>query len=240
MKNAAVILNGLSLWVLARILNPVFDRHSGGVRRPAFFDIDRVRPDLRRFDRHFAQIREEVEALLADREGIPRYHDVDPLQHSISAVADPGKRWQVFLLNVMGRRIEKNCRRCPATAALVEETPDLFQAFFSILEGGKSIPAHSGIYRGYLRYHLALKVPRERPPRIRVKDQFHEWREGESVLFDDSWEHEVTNEASELRVVLIVDVLRPMPWFASAINKATRAWLRLHYGRFTLRQPYFH
>jgi len=239
MKNAGVVVNGLSLWALTRILNTIYDRHSGGERRPAVFDIDRVRPDLRRFDRNFEAIRTEVEALLTDREGIPRYHDVDPLQHDISAVAEPEKRWQVFLLNVMGRRIEKNCRQCPATAALVEETPELFQAFFSILEGGKSIPAHSGIYRGYLRYHLGLKVPRERAPRMRVKDQFHEWREGGSILFDDSWEHEVTNEASELRVVLIVDVLRPMPWFATAINRATRAWLRLHYGRFTLRQPYF-
>ena len=47
---------------------------------------------------------------------------------------------------------------------LVAGIPNLFQAFFSILEPGKSIPAHEGPYCGYLRYHLGLIVPEESPP----------------------------------------------------------------------------
>lgn len=240
MRNLGIALNGFTLWAMTRGINAFFDVFTGGDKRPAFFDIDTVRPDLRRFDRHFAEIRRELDAVLAEREGIPQYHELDPLQRSISAVSNPDKRWQVYLFDCMGRRVERHCRSCPVTTRLVDETPDLFQAFFSILEGGKSIPAHSGIYRGYLRYHLALKVPSERPPRIRVKDTEHQWREGESILFDDSWEHEVHNEASDLRVVLIIDVLRPMPRLATSLNRLVRTWMRFHYGRLTLRQPYFH
>jgi aspartyl/asparaginyl beta-hydroxylase (cupin superfamily) len=30
---------------------------------------------------------------------------------------------------------------------------------------------------------------------MRVKDQYHTWREGESLLFDDSFNHEVINKS---------------------------------------------
>ncbi len=94
----------------------------------------------------------------------------------------------------------------------------MLQAFFSILEPGKSIPAHDGPYLGYLRYHLALRVPAQHPPKIRIKDTWYTWKSGESVMFDDSWNHEVVNPSTEFRVVLIVDVMRPMGWLAHATN----------------------
>ena len=73
-------------------------------------------------------------------------------------------------------------------------------------------------YLGYLRYHLGLVVPKNNPPSMRVNDQIHIWEEGKSILFDDSWEHEVYNKSDGLRVVLIVDLLRPMPRPLHAIN----------------------
>jgi aspartate beta-hydroxylase/beta-hydroxylase len=105
------------------------------------------------------------------------------------------------------------------------------QAFFSILDGGKSIPAHCGPYRGYLRYHLALVVPQNHPPSIRVKDQHYTWQEGSGVLFDDSWDHEVTNTSDSDRVVLIVDIRRPMPLPFDALNRFVIAVMRLLYGK---------
>ena len=87
------------------------------------------------------------------------------------------------------------------------------------LDPGKSIPPHHAPYRGYLRFHLGLQVPAQDPPRLRVKDQHYTWKEGEAVLFDDSWQHEVSNVATEVRVVLVVDVMRPMPRFPTAVNR---------------------
>jgi aspartyl/asparaginyl beta-hydroxylase (cupin superfamily) len=97
------------------------------------------------------------------------------------------------------------------------------QAFFSILEPGKVVPAHNGPFFGFLRYHLGMVVPTDKPPSIRVRDQVYTWKERESVMFDDSWNHEVMNESEQYRVVLCVDVLRPMPWPLSALN---RFWFR--------------
>lgn len=113
----------------------------------------------------------------------------------------------------------------------MDAIPNLFQAFFSILESGKSIPAHNGPYAGYLRYHLALMVPQSNPPTIRVKDQYHTWKEGESILFDDTWNHEVVNDSDSIRTVLIVDIMRPMPLPLHLVNALTVKGLSRGYGK---------
>jgi aspartyl/asparaginyl beta-hydroxylase (cupin superfamily) len=115
------------------------------------------------------------------------------------------------MLRSMLGKPEANQARCPQTTALLKKIPGIYQAFFSILDAGKSIPAHAGNYLGYLRYHLGLRVPQNNPPTMRVRDQYHTWEEGRSILFDDSWEHEVYNKSDGLRVVLIVDFFRPLP-----------------------------
>jgi aspartyl/asparaginyl beta-hydroxylase (cupin superfamily) len=195
---------------LLRTLNYAFFREAGGEQRLAFFDIDTTYPALRVLDRHQDQIRSELEPLLAERASIPQYHEVDRSQADISGQGS--KAWRVFMLKWLAGGVAANRARCPRTAALLDRVPGVISAFFSILEPGKSVPAHDGPYLGYLRYHLALKVPAENPPSIRIKDTVHTWVEGHSILFDDSWNHEVYNRASEIRVVLIVDVLRPMRW----------------------------
>ena len=133
------------------LLNGLFRRHVGGARHPPFHDIDATCPSLRLLDRNHAVIREEL-------------------------LGDPGKSWRVFMLAHVSGGIPTNQARCPRPSAL--------QAFFSILDPGldpsKSIPAHDGPYLGYLRYHLALMVPRVDPPSMRVKDQVHTWPEGRS------------------------------------------------------------
>jgi aspartyl/asparaginyl beta-hydroxylase (cupin superfamily) len=229
-------LNHINLVGLLDGFNWVFDFHTGGPRRPVFFDIDQTYPSLRTLDRNFPAVRDELRALLAEKDAIPRYHDLDPMQANISNGVDPDKNWKVFYLYAMGEKPAANRARCPKTAALLDEVPGLFQAFFSILDGGKSVPAHCGPYRGYIRYHLGLLVPEVDPPSIRVKDHHYTWKEGESVLFDDSWEHEVTNNAKGDRVVLIVDVRRPMPLPLAALNRAVESVMRLVYGKQVLKK----
>lgn len=197
---------------IQRRINAVFRRQAGGDQRPVFFDIDETYPELRVLDRQHGPIQAELEALLQERERIPRYHELSKTETYISGTVNPEKSWRVFMLSTVDGEVAGNADRCPNTMAALRQVPYLLGAFFSILDPGKSIPAHDGPYTGYLRYHLALKVPALNPPRLRVKDRFHTWQDGQSVLFDDSWNHEVINHADEIRVVLIVDVLRPMPW----------------------------
>jgi aspartyl/asparaginyl beta-hydroxylase (cupin superfamily) len=207
------------LYNLTRIANPFFDLFLGGRSRPVFFDIDRVLPELRRIDEAYADIRAELEQLLPQQDLMPRYHDLDTDLMQSSARFHRDKRWNVFMLFCYDALPEHNRILCPKTCAAIAHVPHVNQAFFSILDPGKSIPAHSGPTRAYLRFHLGLVVPANDPPSIRVRDQHYTWKEGASVLFDDSWEHEITNHSDGVRAVLIVDVMRPfvLPVFAFSL-----------------------
>jgi ornithine lipid ester-linked acyl 2-hydroxylase len=94
-------------------------------------------------------------------------------------------------------------------------------AMISILSPRKHILDHRGPYKGVLRYHLGLVVPEDAEAcRIRVGEDLRHWEEGKSMIFDDTFNHEVWNDTDETRVVLFVDVLRPLPFPESAINRA--------------------
>jgi aspartyl/asparaginyl beta-hydroxylase (cupin superfamily) len=231
-----MILDQINYESLLIPLNRYYDLHTGGPRRPVFFDIATTRPELLELDRNFPVIREEVMGILPEKRAIPRYHELDQMQYNISARVDPDRDWKVYPLNIMGVKPEAFCARCPRTTTLLDGIPGLFEAFFSILEGGKSIPAHEGPYRGYLRYHLGLLVPEKNPPSIRLKDQVYTWKEGESVLFDDSWNHEVYNQCEEDRVILIVDIRRPMPLPFDAVNRLAQSIMKPLYGRHILKK----
>jgi aspartyl/asparaginyl beta-hydroxylase (cupin superfamily) len=231
-----MILDQINYEQLLVPLNKFFDLHVGGARRPVFFDIATTRPELLELDRNYHVIRQELLDILPEKQAIPRYHELDEAQYNISARVDPEKSWKVFPLNIMGVQPEAYSARCPRTMALLEGIPGLFEAFFSILEGGKSIPHHEGPYRGYLRYHLGLIVPEKDPPSIRLNNTLYTWKEGESVLFDDSWDHEVYNKCESDRVVLIVDIRRPMPAPFDGVNRLVQRIMKAVYGRHILKR----
>lgn len=94
-------------------------------------------------------------------------------------------------------------------------------AFFSILSPHKHIPAHKGLYKGIIRSHLGLLIPGQPGDCVmRLKDQYIHWKEGKAVVFDDTYDHEVWNNSDEVRVVLLVDVIRPFNGPLSVINNA--------------------
>jgi beta-hydroxylase len=94
---------------------------------------------------------------------------------------------------------------CPRTCALLEGLPEVRVAMFSILEPGSRISPHVGPSKSAKRYHLGLSCPPE--ARILVDGIPYSWRDGEDVLFDDTYVHEVVNaSATRPRVVLFCDV----------------------------------
>lgn len=203
---------------LGTVFNWYFDFYTGGKTRPVFFNKAETCKELSLIDNNYALVKEELEKLLLRSEEIPKYHEVDQLQYTISAIKNPEKSWKTFMLFMMGGFAPSAVDKCPATCLLLKKIPGLYQSFFSILDPKKEIPAHKGLYRGYLRYHLGMIIPEHKPPSIRIKDQHYTWIEKESILFDDSWEHEVFNQCENERVVLVVDIYRPMPYFPARVN----------------------
>lgn len=161
-------------------------------------------------------IREELDHLLEHPEDIPAFHQISPDQTRISK----GDNWKTFGLYVYGRRVDENCALCPRTSAVLDTLPGLRSAMFSILKPGYRIAPHRGPTRAVIRAHLGLIVPADwRNVWIRVDDQVLHWREGQVMLFDDSYEHEVHNDTDELRAVLFLDIDRPMDWLGRAFNR---------------------
>lgn len=225
----------LDYHIFKTAVNDYLHRHAGGDQRPTFHDIDTVCPALNALTRHWAEIRAEFDGVAGTE--MPRYHDIDPGEAAISAGGDPSRRWSVYMLHLLGHRIEENRARCPVTSRLIDGVPHLVQAFFSILDPHKSVPLHEGPYLGYLRYHLGLRVPAVKPPKIVVAGQEHVWREGTACLFDDSWPHQVINESDGARAVLIVDILRPLPPVPHAVNRFVTGVVARHtYGRSVARR----
>jgi beta-hydroxylase len=158
-------------------------------------------------------IREELERL-RDRFELPSLIDVIPGERAVT-----DERWRIFFFKYAGRAIERNGALCPRTAALIETIPGISSASFSVLEPGVRIAAHHGIFAGVLRYHLALIVPEKAELcGLRVHDRTRHWSLGASLLFDETRRHEAWNESDGERVVLLLDVKRPLPAPLRACN----------------------
>ena len=161
-------------------------------------------------------IRQELNTVMQHPEEIPAFHQLSPDQQKISK----GDNWKTFAFYVFGIRLDENCRRCPQTVRALEALPGLQNAWFSILAPRYHIPPHKGPTRALVRCHLGLEVPQaEQNCWLRVDEEIRGWQEGQCILFDDTYEHEVRNDTDEVRVVLFLDVDRPSDRIGSWFNK---------------------
>ncbi|HEY0621998.1 aspartyl/asparaginyl beta-hydroxylase domain-containing protein [Sphingomonas sp.] len=152
-------------------------------------------------------IRDEALATaLAREDAAPSLASISPDHRAIA----PVNKWRSFFLWGYGYRIEENLDRCPVTRSVVAQIPELNSAFFSILAPGTHIPAHRGVTKGLLTCHLGLIVPRDGDVRMRVRNRIVRWAEGETLMFDDTYDHEVWNDTNATRVVLLIQVRRPL------------------------------
>ncbi|HMJ93339.1 MAG TPA: aspartyl/asparaginyl beta-hydroxylase domain-containing protein [Allosphingosinicella sp.] len=151
-------------------------------------------------------IRTEAEALTSDIKAVPPLRIMSP-DHGRIAQHD---LWKAFFLYGYGYRVDDNCARCPATTAIVERIPGLNSAFFSILLPGTRIEPHVGPTKGLVTCHLGLVVPANGGCRMSLHDREVGWQEGECLVFDDTYRHEVVHEGDSPRIVLLVQVKRPL------------------------------
>ncbi|XP_053963589.1 aspartyl/asparaginyl beta-hydroxylase isoform X2 [Anastrepha ludens] len=120
--------------------------------------------------------------------------------------------WQQFELYARGQQRVQNCRKAPITCGLIEKFSAAAgcrrgQVKFSVMQPGTHVHAHCGPTNCRLRAHLGLVVPEG--TRLRVAEEDRTWTEGQILIFDDSFEHEVWHNGSSFRLVLIVDVWHP-------------------------------
>jgi beta-hydroxylase len=165
----------------------------------------------------FPAIRDEFNRILDAVEMLPGLEDVQVGQYSLTQ----DRRWKVLPLFGYGRWSERNARRCPETVRALQRIPGLQVAMFSIMQAGKELAPHYGNYCGVLRYHLGLVIPD--PPEqcgLKVGDETRHWRNGGSLIFDDSQLHSAWNRSDRDRGVLLLDFVRPLPPELAPRNEA--------------------
>uniref|UniRef100_A0A3Q2CVD3 Un-named hu7910 n=1 Tax=Cyprinodon variegatus TaxID=28743 RepID=A0A3Q2CVD3_CYPVA len=79
---------------------------------------------------------------------------------------------------------------------------------FSVMQPGTHVWPHTGPTNCRLRMHLGLVIPTPGEAPIGRPLTFT-WEEGKVLIFDDSFEHEVWQEADSYRLIFIVDVWHP-------------------------------
>jgi beta-hydroxylase len=212
---AADKLTALATVALFLVLIPVqmlMRRFSRVGNRPFFGEAQF--PWITDIESRWRDVRGELDHVLRYVNEIPNFQDISEENRALT----DDDRWKTFFFRAWGIEIASNCARCPRTAALLDRIPGVTSAFFSILMPRKHLPPHRGPYAGELRYHLGLIVPDPRGCRIRVDDQVGHWAEGRSLIFDDTFEHEFWNDTDAVRVVLFVDIARPLPPLLASVN----------------------
>jgi aspartate beta-hydroxylase len=216
-------------------LRSFYDR---GIATPPILDCDRYFPDHVVFTEHWQKIRDECLQLMQDMGTIPHFHEVMPEQQPLSEYGN--KYWRLLVLRAYGIDHPGNQAKFPFTASLFKHNKSIQSVAISFLEGQKHIPTHRGPFRGVLRYHLGLVIPRNTDgsstSRLRINGLIHELSEGHGLLWDDTFLHEAWNDSESVRAVMLIDVVRPdMPRILTGVNKLIilllRLWIALKYPK---------
>ena len=106
------------------------------------------------------------------------------------------------------REVSDATAACPETARVLRSLPNLaMSAMFSALTPGTHLWAHCGPTNAVVSLSMGLVAPPGCV--IRVGTEERTWREGECLVFDDTYEHEVWHRGDRTRFVLLLDVWHP-------------------------------
>lgn len=109
---------------------------------------------------------------------------------------------------------------CPRTTELVQSIGSIKAAMFAELPPGSKLVRHRDPYAGSYRYHLGLDTPNDPGCYINVDGESYYWRDGEPVMFDETYIHYAENTTQQNRIILFCDIERPMKYrWAAAFNR---------------------
>ncbi|XP_062235153.1 aspartyl/asparaginyl beta-hydroxylase-like isoform X11 [Platichthys flesus] len=159
---------------------------------------------VKTLERNWRTIRDEALAVMDQKTGL-----FVPEEENLREKGE----WGQYTLWQQGRKDGNSCQGVQKTCSLLERYTEATgckrgQIKFSVMQPGTHVWPHTGPTNCRLRMHLGLVVPKQ-GCRIRCTNQTREWQEGKVLIFDDSFEHEVWQDAVSHRLIFIVDVWHP-------------------------------
>jgi beta-hydroxylase len=101
--------------------------------------------------------------------------------------------WARFYLKWYGEELPSARALCPRTVELLAGIGEVKAAMFASLPPGGRLVRHRDPYAGSLRYHLGLATPNSPGCYIEVDGQSYHWRDGEAIVFDETFIHHAEN-----------------------------------------------
>ena len=134
--------------------------------------------------------------------------------------------WKRFYLRWYGPAHPSARQLCPRTVALIESIPDVRAAMFAQLPPGSELRPHRDPFAGSLRLHLGLSTPNDDRCYIEVDGVTKSWRDGEWMMFDETYIHHAHNDSEQDRVILFCDIARPLRFgLPTLFNRAVASTL---------------
>lgn len=203
-----------------------------GLPATPYFDKGLI-PEIEALETRSSEIRRELLALLPGDAGRERVFHTNALEVENLRGQDLPPSWNGYYFFRHGERRADNCAACPVTAAALDALPLARvrghgpEVLYSVFSPGTHLLPHCGVTNTRVVGHLPLMIPEDCA--LRVGGEDHHWREGEVVVFDDTYPHEAWNRSSRTRVVMIFDLWNP---FLSQPERAVLAELVVAMGEF--------
>ncbi len=182
------------------VLFYVFSR----VGRRSYLAVDDI-PALTKLRSNWQPLLAEAEKVFAEVLPSP----VDP-KYDLAFHSFMKRGWNRFYLCWYGKPLPSAQRHAPESVKLLRDLPEIRGAMFALLPPGAKLGRHHDPHAGALRYHLGLKTPNDDACWIKVDGEPYSWRDGQDVLFDETFIHEAANQTDQRRIILFADVRRPL------------------------------
>ncbi|MEL7147734.1 MAG: aspartyl/asparaginyl beta-hydroxylase domain-containing protein [Bacteroidota bacterium] len=118
--------------------------------------------------------------------------------------------WKRFYIKWYGDYHQSAVDICPKTIEIIDKIPAIKAAMFVVLPADSFLYAHRDPFAGSLRYHLGLITPNHEKCFIDVDGERYVWKDGEHVLFDETYVHHAENKTEKDRLIFFCDIKRPM------------------------------
>lgn len=131
--------------------------------------------------------------------------------------------WRLFGL-ILNQKELTNAKLCPNTIKLLKDSSKrILNAGFSILEPGCYIGKHQDFNNKFYRLHIPLIIPKinknidkifvtkEESKNLcvlQVENDYRIWKDDDYFIFDDTCLHDAWNPSDEIRIVLLIDLLK--------------------------------
>lgn len=180
-------------------------------------------PEAEELRANFAALRAEAVAV-ATGTRIPSSHEYMSIHDTF--FKHDQIPWNLMLLRAYGYDYHNNQARTPLMTDFLRRNKHVVSAAISVFPPGKRLRPHRGPFKAVWRYHMAYLVSDLENGgtscELDINGQTYHLREGQDLIWDDTYIHSARNQSDKPRIVLLLDVYRrDHPWWIGWLSRLT-------------------